>query len=48
MRNFNAFLELQMPKTLVKIFIHFAVCQTEKNGLGPQADLIASAEKKEM
>lgn len=35
-----------MPKALVNMFIHFAICQTGKNGLGSQAELITSVGKK--
>lgn len=33
-----------MSKTLVNIFIHFTVFQPEKNGWGPQVELVISAE----
>lgn len=35
-----------MPKALVNMFIHFAICQTGKNGLGSQAELVTSVGKK--
>lgn len=40
------FFEVEMPKTFVNMFIHFAICQTEKSGLGTQAELPTPVGKK--
>lgn len=40
------FFDIEMAKALVNTFIHFAICQTEKSGLGTQAELLTSVGKK--
>lgn len=47
LRSSTLLFELEVPKTLVNIFIDFAVHQPEKNGWGLQAELVTFAENKQ-